>query len=71
MVDERSDELRDRVTRLEESNGFAERTVEQLSEEVRGLGRRVTELQAQVRRLEAQLSRLAAPPATEDESREE
>lgn len=57
---EAGDDLAKRLVRLEEAQGFAERTSEQLGEEVRALSTRVSELQALVRRLEAQLSRLNA-----------
>ena len=59
------DEPRDiveRVRRLEEAQAFAERTAEDLGEELRALGRRVSELHAAVRRLEGRVERLTPPP---------
>ena len=65
------DELRDRMQRLEEGQGFADHAAAQLAEEVRALSKRLTELQAHVRRLEGQLTRLASPPPPEDGSEQE
>jgi uncharacterized coiled-coil protein SlyX len=45
----------ERMRKLEESQGFTERAVEELAEEVRELGKRVQELGAKMARLEARL----------------
>ena len=61
--------LERRVRALEENHGFAERLLEELGEEVRALGRRVTELTQRMIRLEASMAKRAAdaPPETEGE----
>jgi uncharacterized coiled-coil protein SlyX len=53
MADHRAES--ERVQRLEESQGFSERAIEQLSTEVRELGKRVQDLAVKLGRLEARL----------------
>jgi uncharacterized coiled-coil protein SlyX len=48
--------IEDRVRALEESLGFAERTIEQLNEEIASLGGRVTETLQRLARVEARLA---------------
>lgn len=69
-MDENLEDIRKRLIRLEESQGFAERSVEQLAEEVRALGKQVAEVRTQLRRLEAQLVRLSAPSDAEGSEQE-
>jgi uncharacterized coiled-coil protein SlyX len=57
----------DRLRRLEESHGFAEHALEQLSAEMATMNRRLAELTARVARLETRLQRLAAPPEASEE----
>ena len=56
--------LRERIERLEEGQGFAERAAEGLSAEVYALGRRLEELATRVGRLEA--ARRAGQEMSED-----
>ena len=57
-------DLADRVQRLEEALGFAERTTEQLSAEIAVLHRQLSETRVQLKRLEA---RLDQPPSSPEE----
>ena len=50
-----------RLQRLEESHVFAERTLEQLGDEIADLNRRLAEMRAHVQRLEARLTRSEQP----------
>ena len=52
------DPLTIRLQRLEEAQGFSERTIEQLSAEIARLGRHLAEAQARIKRLEARLEQL-------------
>lgn len=48
----------DSIRRLEEAQAFTDRTVEELSDEVRDLGRRAAQLAAMLNRLELRLRRI-------------
>lgn len=67
--DERHD-LESRLARLEEAQAFAERAGDQVGQEVRDLGRRITELGARLRRIEEQLARHTAPAEEEGSDQE-
>ncbi len=51
-----------RLQRIEESQGFAERTIEELSAEIAGLNRRLAEAQSRLLRVESRLQQLLEPP---------
>lgn len=51
----------DRLQKLEETQLFTDRSLEQLSDEVRALGRRVAELAALIARVEARLQTMDDP----------
>jgi uncharacterized coiled-coil protein SlyX len=51
----------DRLTRLEESHGFTEHTLEQLSAEMAGINQRLTEALRRLERLETRLEQLLQP----------
>jgi len=56
----------ERIRKLEEGQVFADRTVEELSAEVRALGKRVGELGAAIARLEAKLAQWQAGESDEE-----
>ncbi len=56
------DETRDRLVRLEESVGFGEHTVEQLSTEIASMNERVHRLERRLERLTSRLDELLAGP---------
>ncbi len=61
--------IEDRLVRLEEGQGFAEHTVEQLNAELVEVNRRLAEAMARLDRVEQRLAQLqapAAPDASED-----
>lgn len=51
-----------RVQRLEEAQGFAERAIEQLGEEIASLNRRMAAMQALLKALETRLAKMSEPP---------
>jgi uncharacterized coiled-coil protein SlyX len=51
-----------RLQRLEEAHGFAERAIEQLSEEIASLNRRLAAMQVSLRAVEGRLKALSEPP---------
>lgn len=57
-----------RILRLEEAQMYADRAVEQLHEEVLGLGRRVEEVLARIQRLEQRLERAEAEIAQPEDA---
>jgi uncharacterized coiled-coil protein SlyX len=57
----------DRLQRLEESQGFAERTIEQLHGEVAALNRQLGQAGERLRRLEARLDQFMRAAEPEDE----
>jgi uncharacterized coiled-coil protein SlyX len=60
------DPLAIRLQRLEESQGFADRTVEQLSAEIAMLNRHLAEVQTRMKRLEARLDQMQEPQGGDD-----
>jgi uncharacterized coiled-coil protein SlyX len=63
-----SKELSARLQRVEEAQGFADRTAEQLSAEIARLNRQMAEVVKKVQAMEARLARLSgAPPQARDE----
>ncbi len=57
------DPIQARIQRLEENQGFTERAVEQLSQEIRDLGARVHELTAALARMETKVEANTRPEA--------
>lgn len=58
----------ERLTRLEESQAFTERTVEMLDDEVRALGEKVDALRRVIANLESRLEAATAPIDEDDTS---
>ncbi len=56
-----------RVQRLEEAQGFTERAIEQLSEEIQSLNRRMAVMQAMLKSLETRLTTMSEPPEEPEE----
>ncbi|MBL8764432.1 MAG: SlyX family protein [Phycisphaerae bacterium] len=69
MAESEAGKLVDRLVKLEEHAGFQERLVEQLSEEIRGLGERLRSLErrlAQTEQRQQSLSERIVKPAAAD-----
>jgi uncharacterized coiled-coil protein SlyX len=63
--------LRDRLQRIEEAQGFAERAAEQLSTEMAEINRRLAELAARLSRLEQRLRSVESPPEKASEGQDD
>jgi uncharacterized coiled-coil protein SlyX len=69
VTDQRRSDIDNRVSRLEEAQAYAERSIEQLNDEMVELGRRMTDILARLQRLEATAERLTdVPVATKEAS---
>ena len=61
-------ELEPRLRKLEEAQAFSEHSVEQLSDEIAEVNKRLAEALAHIRMLESRLQRLLEPPEDAEES---